>query len=154
FLSTLELSLTIQPATIGDLDRSEELTQRTHQLNSTGKPYSRAELEGVLGSDRHVLLAARLEDRFGSYGQIGLVLLEVDPSNWTIKLLLTSCRVLSRGIGSLLLRYVAAEALKANVTLKAEFVPTERNRIMYVTFRLAGFQESVRQGELTLLERT
>jgi FkbH-like protein len=152
FLATLDLVLTIRPADERDLDRSEELTHRTHQLNSTGIAYSRDDLSVLCRSGRHRVLVASLRDRFGPYGQIGLILLETDPDAWTVKLLLTSCRVASRGIGTALLSYLAAAARRERVRLLAEFVPRERNRIMYVTLRLAGLQERERRGDVILLE--
>lgn len=152
FLGTLDLVLTVRLAGEEDLDRAEELTHRTHQLNTTGVAYSRNELAELARAGRHRLLVADLRDRFGPYGQIGLVLLEREAGAWTIALLLTSCRVASRGIGSVLLCYLAAEAKRHGVRLLAEFVPRERNRIMYVTLRLAGLVERARRGETIVLE--
>lgn len=81
-----------------------------------------------------------LEDKYGAYGKIGLTLLEMDGKVWTLKLLLMSCRVMSRGIGSVLLNYVAALAKDAGVTLRAEFVPTEYNRMMKFTYLLPALR--------------
>ena len=36
--------------------------------------------------------------------------------------------------------------------LRAEFLETEHNRIMYVTYKFAGFEEIEEQGERLLLE--
>lgn len=70
------MRLTIPPAVEGDPERAEELTVRTHQLNTTGYTYSCDELDALRRSSRHKLLAADFEDRYGSYGKIGLALLE------------------------------------------------------------------------------
>jgi FkbH-like protein len=95
--------MTISPARGDDLERAEELTVRTSQLNSTGRTYSREQLAELGQSDDHRLLIARLEDRYGSYGRIGPALVETGDTHWTVKLLLTSCRVMSRGVGTVLL---------------------------------------------------
>lgn len=151
FLATLGMTMTIAPATIDDLRRAEELTVRTSQLNSTGVTYSYAELENMLSSPRHLLLVAGLDDRYGSYGKIGLALVETADSGWTLKLLLMSCRVMSRGVGTVLLQHVMRLANAAGARLFAEFVPTGRNRVMHVTYRFAGFTEhSEENGVLTL----
>ena len=47
FLATLGLEFTLARATERDLQRAEELTLRTHQLNTTGYTYSYDELKGV-----------------------------------------------------------------------------------------------------------
>jgi FkbH-like protein len=139
FLATLGMVFTISEAGEDDLQRAEELTVRTNQLNSTGVTYSYSELAEFAKSPDHLLLTARLEDRYGSYGQIGLALAERGTEVWQLKLLLMSCRVMSRGVGTVLLNHVMRLAQEAGARLEAEFVPTDRNRVMYVTYRFAGF---------------
>jgi FkbH-like protein len=76
FMATLNMVLTIAPAREEDLKRAEELTMRTHQLNTTGDTYSYEELDRLRQSDKHMLLIAGLDDKYGTYGKIGLVLIE------------------------------------------------------------------------------
>lgn len=141
FLATLGMVFTIRVAREEDLRRAEELTVRTHQLNSTGVTYSHAELAELSRSTDHLLLVAELEDRYGSYGTIGLALVRTGSPTWLLKLLLMSCRVMSRGVGTVLLNHVVRRAADAGAALHAEFVPSDRNRVMYVTYRFAGFEE-------------
>jgi FkbH-like protein len=152
FLATLEMKFKIALADQVDLQRAEELTLRTNQLNTTGYTYLYHELDVFRRSDKHILLVAELEDRFGLYGKIGLALIERQMDIWLIKLLLMSCRVISRGGGTILLYYLMNSALLAGVRLQAEFIGTERNRMMYVTYKFAGFKEVERIGNRILLE--
>jgi FkbH-like protein len=152
FLATLKMVLRIGPATEGDLERLEELTERTHQLNSTGYTYGLEELDRLRCSPQHVLLVAELSDRFGQYGKIGLALVDRSRDPWGLKLLIVSCRVMARGVGSILLQHVMQRAHDAGVVLQAEFRDTGRNRAMRVAYRFAGFQEVERRGELSLFE--
>jgi FkbH-like protein len=158
FLASLDMRFTIAPATEMDLQRAEELTVRTNQLNATGYTYAYEELDRFRRSPSHLLLVASLEDRFGTYGKIGLALVEKapgsggQPETWTLKLLLMSCRVMSRGAGSILLAHVLDRARTAGARLLAEFRPTARNRVMYVTYKFAGFQEVARTAEAVLFE--
>src|SRR5262249_48740998 len=76
FLATLEMDFRIAPAELEDLNRAEELTLRTNQLNTTGYTYSYEELNEFWQSDRHRLLIASLTDKYGTYGKIGLVLID------------------------------------------------------------------------------
>ncbi|OQY29406.1 MAG: hypothetical protein B6244_04115 [Candidatus Cloacimonetes bacterium 4572_55] len=152
FLSTLEMTLSIAQAKEKDLKRAEELTVRTHQLNSTGYAYSYEELNIFRQSDRHTLLISTLEDKFGSYGRIGLTLLERSPDVWTIKLLLMSCRVMSRGVGSVMLNYLRQEAGNQGVRLQAEFLSTDRNRMMYISYKFAHFREIDQRENIAILE--
>jgi len=152
FLATLEMELKIDLAQEEDLRRAEELTVRTHQLNTTGYTYSYDELHSFLFSKDHRLLMASLNDRYGTYGKVGLMLLACEPEVWTIKLMLMSCRVMSRGVGTMMINAIMQLAEQAGVRLQAEFVSNDRNRIMYITYKFAGFREVGRQGEISLLE--
>ncbi|MEP6911793.1 MAG: HAD-IIIC family phosphatase [bacterium] len=154
FLATLEMVFSIRPAEEGDLERAEELTVRTHQLNSTGCTYSLQELNQFRRSDRHKLLIADLHDKYGRYGKIGLALIECEGEKWTIKLFLMSCRVISRGVGTIMLNQILDQAKKAKVALCAEFMPNDRNRIAYITYKFAGFKEVERLGDLLILENS
>ncbi|MGQ5640568.1 MULTISPECIES: HAD-IIIC family phosphatase [unclassified Streptomyces] len=152
FLASLDMRFTIAAAQERDLQRAEELTVRTHQLNATGYTYSYEELDAFRRSPDHDLLVAGLEDRYGTYGRIGLALVERGTGVWTVKLLLMSCRVMSRGVGTVLLAHLIRAAHEAGVALRAEFVPTDRNRTMYVTYKFSGFREVAGDGGVTVLE--
>ncbi|MEH2382485.1 MAG: HAD-IIIC family phosphatase [Nostoc sp.] len=152
FLATLNMFFTISYAQEDDLQRAEELTVRTNQLNTTGYTYSYDELNHFRQSDKHKLLITSLDDKYGSYGKIGLVLVECQEFVWTLKLMLMSCRVMSRGVGTILLNYIMTLAKNNNVPLRAEFVSNNRNRMMYVSYKFAGFQETEKIGDLLILE--
>lgn len=100
FLATLGIKFTISRAKEEDLKRVEELTVRTHQLNSTGTVYSYEELLQLIHSDKYEVIVAQLDDKYGEYGKIGISVVEKEGSDWEIKLLLMSCRVMSKGVGS------------------------------------------------------
>jgi FkbH-like protein len=152
FLATLDMIFTLVPAREEDLKRAEELTVRTHQLNTTGYTYNYDELAAFSRSDDHILLVASLEDRHGTYGKIGLALVEKGPEIWTVKLLLMSCRVMSKGVGTIMIHHILRLAKEAGVKLRAEFVSNDRNRMMLVTYKFAGFKEIARNGDVILFE--
>ncbi|ETT45532.1 MULTISPECIES: HAD-IIIC family phosphatase [unclassified Paenibacillus] len=141
FLKSLNMVFTISKANESDLQRAEELTVRTNQLNSTGVQYSSDELKELLNSPHHHLWICELTDKYGSYGKIGLVLVEVQEEAWVIHLLLMSCRVISRGVGTVLLSFLMKEAKAQAKGLRAVFRRTERNRQMLLTYQFANFVE-------------
>ncbi len=152
FLATLNMSFIISSAKEEDLQRAEELTLRTNQLNTTGYTYSYDELNHFRQSKSHKLFIASLDDKYGSYGKIGLVLIECQESVWTIKLLLMSCRVMSRGVGTIMLNHIMSLAKNNNVRLCAEFLANNRNRMMYISYKFSGFQEIEKRSELVIFE--
>jgi len=152
FLKTLDMKLTLSVPNYEDLERARELTLRTNQLNATGYTYSIEELYEFTKSEKHKLLMAELSDVYGSYGKIGLVLVELKEDVWILKLLLMSCRIMSRGVGSIILNQLINQSIDSKVKLIAEFIPTDRNRMMYVTYKFAGFSEMEKKDAVNLLE--
>lgn len=152
FLATLGMRFTLSRCGEDDLQRAEELTVRTNQLNTTGYTYSYEELNALRESPDHLLLVASLEDRYGTYGKIGLALVEKGAEAWTLKLLLMSCRVMSRGVGTIMMNHVMMLAREAGVRFRAEFRHNGRNRMMYVTYKFGGFREVEQHGDLVVLE--
>ncbi|MGW1615809.1 HAD-IIIC family phosphatase [Streptomyces sp. NPDC002285] len=152
FLASLGMHLYIEPAAPQDLLRAAELTQRTHQLNTTGLTFSAEELGRLRARPDQMLLTIRLDDRFGSYGVVGLVLLGKSDDELCIRLFLMSCRVMGRNIGGAVLTYLAQQADDRGLVLTADFLPNEVNRSMYTVYRLAGFTEVGRDGDRLRLQ--
>ncbi|MGC5775207.1 HAD-IIIC family phosphatase [Paenibacillus pabuli] len=152
FLSGLDMRFTISQASEGDLARAAELTVRTNQLNATGVTYEYDELNAFRTSPSHKLYICELSDKYGSYGKIGLALVECSEKAIHLKLLLMSCRVISRGVGTVLLSYIMKNAKLEGKLLFADFKKTDRNKLMYITYKLANFKElsSNEAGKLTM----
>lgn len=140
FLASLGMKFVIYEAAEEDLQRAEELTVRTNQLNATGITYSYEELHQLMTSQDHLLLVCELEDKYGTYGKIGLALIHMQPDVWRLNMLLMSCRVMSRGAGSVLLTHIMREARKQGKQMLADFKDTGKNRMMNISYRFAGFQ--------------
>ncbi|MEM7669276.1 MAG: HAD-IIIC family phosphatase [Pseudomonadota bacterium] len=146
FLKKLEMEVGIRRAGPDDLLRAEELTFRTSQLNTTGRIFSAIELADLLASSLNKLFVVSLTDRYGSSGTVGLVLLEAIEGGWLIRLLIMSCRVMNRGIGGIVLNRILESMKAQGCRIQADFVPTERNRLIYMTYRFHGFRECREPG--------
>jgi methoxymalonate biosynthesis protein len=141
FLRSLDLVMEIKRADQEDISRVEELTLRTSQMNATGVHYSDAALRALLADPDHEVLTVTLTDRFGPHGAVGVLLLERHPELWHLKLLATSCRVVSFGAGAVILNWLIDQAARAGVHLAADFRRTDRNRMMDIAYRFAGFAD-------------
>lgn len=141
FLRSLDLRVRIKAATRADLDRVEELTRRTSQMNATGVHYPATALAGLLDDPGHEVLVVSIDDRFGPYGAVGVLLLERHADVWHVKLLATSCRVVSLGAGTVILNWLTDRAARTGAHLVADFRPTSRNRMMDIAYRFAGFSD-------------
>lgn len=141
FLRSLQLRMAISRATGDELARVAELTLRTSQMNATGVHYDDAALRALLADPLHEVLMISMSDRFGPHGAVGLVLLGVGGQAWHLKLLATSCRVVSFGTGAAVLNWLIDQAARAGVHLVADFRATGRNRMMEIAYRFAGFDD-------------
>ncbi|HVQ89803.1 MAG TPA: hypothetical protein VMU51_02095 [Mycobacteriales bacterium] len=146
FLRWCRTELTIAAATAADLPRLAELAQRTHQFNSARRAVPEAELRAWLESAEHQVSVLRLRDRFGDDGLIGGAVVHAGPAHepgaeWTVRLLMMSCRAMGRGVIEALLAWLAGAAIRrgAGVLL----VPCrldERNVPLRLALIAAGFR--------------
>jgi FkbH-like protein len=150
FLQWCNTQATFRSAREGDLPRILELLHRTHQLNATGRVYSRETIQSFLRHPRYRVFLAHLRDRFVDYGTIGVAICRCGPRKWTIVSFLLSCRVLGRGIGGVFLSWLQEEACRAGIgELEGLFIKRERNHQMYLLYTMSGFRPH-RNGNATI----
>jgi len=155
FLRWCEMRLTVHRAIEADLPRIIELTERTHQLNSTGRPYTPEEMAGLLVDPRWLVAVARLTDRFGDYGLIGAAVVDTSPPSaqdaWLVELIMLSCRVEGRGIPAALLRWIMGKAKECEAkSLQAVYRINERNLPIRLLFKQMGFVKIGGDGLVTV----
>lgn len=63
-----------------------------------------------------------------------------------------SCRIVSRGVGTVLLSFLMKQAKSGGKRLEADFVRTDRNRQMLLTYQLANFHVQRREGAIIVYE--
>jgi methoxymalonate biosynthesis protein len=143
FLRHCAMRLGLSVAVESDLPRLLELASRAHQLHSTGEPLGAATMRRWMSSDRWLVLTARLRDRFGDYGTIGLGVVDragAEQGEWLLEVLVASCRVDGRGIPAAVLRWLMGAARGSTAPgLRALFRPTGRNVRLAMLFRQLGF---------------
>ncbi len=136
-MRSLGLKARIGRARAADLDRLTELVQRTNQFNTTTIRYSRGELEAMLRDEARVILAGELEDRFGTLGLVGVVVVGLDGSTSTVDSFIMSCRAMGFGFEHALMA-AAVDAAGARA-IRGRFVPTDRNEPASNLFPATGF---------------
>ena len=122
FLRSLEMRLTIAPATDVSIPRIAQMTQKTNQFNLTTKRYTEDDIRSLVAKEAKIWTLS-VADRFGDNGIIGLMILK--PENgWNIDTLLMSCRVLGKGIEEAFFKTVISRYEGA---LTAQYIPTAKN---------------------------
>ena len=127
FLATLELTVDVRPLADADLARAAQLTRRTNQFNLTTVRRGPAELASLPAGLRCHVVDVR--DRFGDYGQVGVVVTGAEGDALVVETFLVSCRVLGRGVEHRILAAIAELAGYDGLTrVVLPYEPTERNQ--------------------------
>ncbi|MEY4231709.1 MAG: hypothetical protein RLZZ362_2558 [Actinomycetota bacterium] len=154
YLASLDIRLGFRIDDEALVPRLAQLTQKTNQFNLTTERLTTAEVQALVMSQDHAVVACDYADRFGDEGTIGLAI--VDLSNGSLTNLLLSCRVLGRGVeDSLLVEVERLSAERGWTALSARFVPTARNAVASSFLARVGFRleddEGVLVGEKEIL---
>jgi FkbH-like protein/FkbM family methyltransferase/non-ribosomal peptide synthase protein (TIGR01720 family) len=130
FLASLELDVTIAPATDSVMPRVAQLTERTNQFNFTTIRRTEDDIRR-LAADGSDVLTLHVKDRFGDYGLVGIAIAKADRARSVLVIdsFLMSCRVLGKGVEHRLLAGLGDLATRAGLAfLEIEYRPTARNR--------------------------
>ena len=111
FLQELGLQVSIEPATEQHLPRLFELLNRVTQFNFNGHRLTESQILELMTQDQGACLVVQVEDRFGDYGLVGMMLSRYEVECCTIDSFLLSCRALNRGVEHQMLRAVGRLAL-------------------------------------------
>jgi methoxymalonate biosynthesis protein len=141
FLRYCGTRVTIAPADESDAPRLHELSVRTHQFNTTGEAVAEAALRSLIASPAHRVTAVRLSDRFGDDGLVGGSVIDCGQGEWTVSLLMMSCRAMGRGVIDALLAWLARSAARGGATaLAVPCLVTPRNVPLRLALAAAGFR--------------
>lgn len=146
-MRSLALRIGWRRAEAGDLDRLNELVNRTNQFNTTTRRYTPAELSDLIRDEDRDVFVASLSDKFGSLGIVGAAITRVEGDAIRYENVVMSCRAMGFGLESQLVRgpIVARADVRRAVGL---YVPTPRNGPCADLFSRHGFTESA-PGEWT-----
>ena len=123
--------------------RIAQLTQRSNQFNLRTVRYTEADIQSIAESDNYVTLYFTLKDKFGSYGLVGVVIMEKKNDSLFIDTLLMSCRVLKRGMEEFIFNAIVETAKKAGFDkIEAEYIPTKKNKMVSGLYKQFGFTET------------
>ena len=141
FIKQLQLQINIQMLSKEEMARASQLTLRTNQFNATTKRYTEAELQSLIDGGNKIFRVC-VEDRFGSYGLVGLMMANLQQNRYVCDSFLLSCRVLGKKVENEMLLALSRYAKEAGAaTLELQYRFSEKNvplRQFYQT--LAGDQ--------------
>jgi FkbH-like protein len=153
FLAGLGMQATVSAFDGWSAPRVAQLTQRSNQFNLRTVRYSQGEIEEIARSEQARTLAITLDDRFGSYGLIGAVILRRADDSYFIDTWIMSCRVLKRGVEAFTLNKLVETCRKDGVArLVGEYLATPKNGIVKDHYSGMGFRPVGERWELVASE--
>jgi FkbH-like protein len=147
-----DLRMVLRPEAIDrHRERVVELINKTNQFNLTSRRFGWSRIEEVLaGGGRG--FSFRLEDRFGDYGLIAVVLLAArGEGRYLIDTWVMSCRVMGRTVERAILSYIiTALSREGGTRLIGEYIPSDKNGPVASLYASLGFEGLASEGTSTL----
>ncbi|MEL6673230.1 MAG: HAD-IIIC family phosphatase [Bacteroidota bacterium] len=123
------------------IPRIAQLTQRSNQFNLRTVRYDEQQVRQMMKGNGKKGFYIKLEDKFGEYGLISLLIVEASEGDWKIDTWIMSCRVLKRGVEKFALNQLVEAARQAGVKrLLGEYLPTAKNALVKDHYKELGFQ--------------
>jgi FkbH-like protein len=150
FLKDCNIRLRLARLNEQNAERVHELTQRTNQMNFSGKRYDREVLRTIMHRAQMETFVISCEDRFGSYGIVGFGVFDTQNSRLTD--LMFSCRIQSKRVEHAFLQTIISRHVAASGTdFYASYRKTPRNAPSGQVFNDLGMSELETIDGTTLL---
>lgn len=123
--------------------RISELSQRSNQFNLRTVRYTEDDIRRIAESKNHITLCFSLNDKFGSYGMISAVIMDIISSDTVfIDTWIMSCRVLKRGVEEFVINSMVKSAVnKGYRFIEGEYIPTAKNILVKNLYEDMGFHK-------------
>ena len=129
FLQSLQIKVTCRNLQESDIDRALQLSIRTNQFNMNGVRPLPNDIISYMTTQQKLGWMVDVEDRFGDYGTVGLLLGNHNNQTLQLETFLLSCRVLGRGVEGLIWEKLKQYSIDHSIKkIAARFVPTEKNK--------------------------
>lgn len=141
WLESIKTKVRIEELNNANLQRTVQLLNKTNQMNLTTRRMTDSELVDWVRQNDDRLWTFSVSDRFGDSGLTGIVSLEVENEMGRIVDFVLSCRVMGRKIEETMLNTVIKYAQLTGLNeLRAEYVPTAKNKPCLEFFRRSAFE--------------
>jgi FkbH-like protein len=142
WLETLDTKITVDDLCEGNLDRAAQLFNKTNQMNLATRRLSASELRRWVRSGDRRLWTFRAADRFGEYGLVGLLSVEVWDGVGRVVDFVLSCRIMGRQLEQVMLQQLEQfAAIRGLERVEARLIPTARNTPCLRFWQQSGWQE-------------
>lgn len=140
FLLSLNMHSVVKSFDKFSIPRVSQLTQRSNQFNLRTVRYTEEEISAITDSDEYLTLDFTLEDKYGDYGLISVIILKKQSDALFIDTWIMSCRVLKRGMEKFVLNQIVQQANMIGAKeIIGEYLPTAKNGMVKGHYHELGF---------------
>ena len=142
YLGSLAMVARVGPITPLSLERSAQLINKSNQFNLTTRRRSAAEVAALMVDPQWLTRTVSLADRFGDNGLISVLLAKIEGDALLIDTWLMSCRVLKRGVETLLNNHLCRWAMQYGLKrICGEYIPTAKNDLVREHYAGLGYNK-------------
>jgi FkbH-like protein len=128
YLASLDLRVDLLRNNTAQVERISELTRKSNQFNLTTLRLSPGEIRNRMENPATPVYSLTVQDRFGSAGLTGVLLLTCAADAARVDAFLMSCRVIGRGVEFSIWPDIARDAqARGCKIIQAEYRPTPKN---------------------------
>ena len=151
FVASLNVKVDIRPLSTDNLARACQISLRTNQFNLLSTRYTESDLLAIADFPDYVARIITCEDKFGSYGDIGLMVARCCDKDMQVASFALSCRAMGRGVEIEMVRELGRIGLSYRLeTLSLTAMKTARNTPAINFVRsLGGSSESEFTDDMT-----
>ena len=113
--------------------------QRTNQFNISHKCKSKRELLEIDKKKDHIIYEVSMQDKFGDYGFVALVILHFDHNSYYIIDFLQSCRVFERHLEEVIFFYLKNQKILKNKKCFLKIYRNAKNQYVQNLFDKSKF---------------
>jgi len=140
YVKSLEIEVDFHEMKEDEIDRAEQLFRKTNQFNLTGRRYSKQDLEELLKRNGKVYVS-KVKDKYGDYGTVSALTIEIDGQNANMGNFVMSCRVMGRNVEFQILDCMRRELRKQKIeSITSEYISTGRNDPVKDLLDNSGFE--------------
>lgn len=154
FLESLNMEAIIHHVDGDEIERVAQLSQRSNQFNLRTIRYTYNDILSIVNNSNYLTVSVTMKDKFGTYGLIAAVFVEINKTTAFIESWFMSCRVLKRNVEHALMNYIVEKLKEQKIShLEGEFIASGKNNLVLNLLSDLGMVENGKgKFKLNLLE--
>ena len=142
YLQSLSMTGTFKAFDEFHLPRISQLSLRSNQFNLRTVRYDEQQIRNIMQASDRAGFYISLQDKFGEYGLISILIVDTGADEWFIDTWIMSCRVLKRDVEKFVLNQLVETARVAGAKrITGEYIPTPKNALVKDHYAQLGFKE-------------